>query len=203
MNRSVSLNMVTVYLPSRRPRSKQSAVAVDRLVDVPVDPQVLEGPAAVPRPELLEPLVRGKLTHPLGEGIVQFTNGVTFYALLTARGHEHEAIGERGTVASLNNGRDWQVRRPTDDKRQGLVPAPFPDYERRSSTLGLIEDLVRCLDTGEPGRGGAGIARASTEIIFAFIESHRRGGARVELSLTESRVRLQRSTAPRTPKMSA
>ena len=49
---------------------------------------------------------------------------------------------------------------------------------QRSSTLRLIEDIVHSLDTGEPPRGGVRVAYASTELIFGFIESHRRGGVK-------------------------
>lgn len=142
---------------------------------------------------------------PLGQGVVQFANGVTLYALQTARGHEHEAVCEGGTVSSLNNGREWRVRKKgaldTEGKRLGLVEGEFPGYEPASSTLRLIEDLVAVLDSGQPGRGGAQVAYASTELVFAFIESHRRGGARVETPLRDATVRLQRQVAPRQPRL--
>ena len=48
------------------------------------------------------------------------------------------------------------------------------------------------LDTGQPPSGGVRAARAGTELIFAFAESHVRGGARVEIPLKDSNVRLQR-----------
>ncbi len=83
----------------------------------------------------------------------------------------------------------------------GLVD--FPPFEHRASTLCLIEDLVRVLDTGEEPRGGVELARANTELIFAFIESHQRGGARVELPLDGSKYRLERDRAPREPKYKA
>ena len=40
----------------------------------------------------------------------------------------------------------------------------------------------------------------NTELIFAFIESHMRGGARVDLPLEGSTIRLQRGIAPKQPK---
>ena len=66
----------------------------------------------------------------------------------------------------------------------------------------LVEDLVHALDTGEPTRGGVRVARASTEMIFAFIESHRCGGARVTLPLKDCSLRLERNKPPRQPKFS-
>ena len=141
---------------------------------------------------------------PRGHGIIQFENGVTAYALLTSRGSEYEAHCERGTMTSLSNGVDWQLRRrvPVDPQgRTGLVAEPFPMPPPASRTLRLIEDLVQALDTGTPPRGGVRVARASTELIFAFVESHRRGGARVALPLEGCNVRLQRSRGPNRPKL--
>ena len=60
---------------------------------------------------------------------------------------------------------------------------------------------MHSLDTGDPPRGGARLARTNMELIFAFIESHVRGGARVELPLQAGRpYRLERDRAPRQPK---
>jgi predicted dehydrogenase len=140
---------------------------------------------------------------PTGEGTIWFENGVTCYVMLTSRSAENEAICERGTLTALNNGSQWQMRlRSTEEgpRRGKLVEQPFPPFERTSSTANLIADLVHSLDTGEPTRCGGPVARASTELIFAFMESHRRGGARIELPLKESSLRLERKFAPRQPR---
>ena len=65
-------------------------------------------------------------------------------------------------------------------------------FERVSSTLRLIEDLVHALDTGEPTRGGTGVALDNMQMIFGLIESQRRGGTRVELPLRDSKLHLRR-----------
>ena len=77
-----------------------------------------------------------------------------------------------------------------------LRPGTFPPFTRTSSTA----DLVHALDTGEPPRGGVRSNRANLELIFACIESHRRGGARVALSLAGSDLRLERDIASRQPR---
>ena len=81
-----------------------------------------------------------------------------------------------------------------------MVDGQFPDYEPASANLLLVEDLVHSLDTGEPPRGGIRAAHASTELIFATIESHLRGGARVDLPLKGSTIKLRRDRTPRQPK---
>ena len=150
-----------------------------------------------------EAIVDGRLVKdPTGDGVIQFENGVRAYALNTPRSAEYEAICERGVVTALLNGGEWSLRRagPPDHRgRSSLVQGKFPHFEPGSSCLVLINDLVHSLDTGEPGRCGVRIARASTELIFAFVESHMRGGQRVDLPLIGSTIRLERDVAPRQP----
>ena len=144
------------------------------------------------------------LDDPVGHGIIQFENDVTAYALNTSRRSDWEAHCENGVVTSLNNGIEWEIRRPGPPDHRGrpgrLQTHPFPEFERTSSTLNLVNDLVHSLDTGEPSRCGVRVARASTELIFGFIESHLRGGARVDIPLEGSTAFLKRDRAPRQPK---
>jgi predicted dehydrogenase len=140
---------------------------------------------------------------PVGEGILQFDNGVTAYALNSGRGLEVEAVCADGMVTSLSNGQEWQIRERGGEDHRGrsvLVQGEFPAFEPGSSTQGLIEDLVHALDADESPRGGARLARANTELIFAFVESHVRGGAIVELPLAASGYRLLREREPRQPR---
>ena len=122
---------------------------------------------------------------PNGQGMIQFENGVTAHALLSPRGSEWEAICERGIVTCWNNGWQWHLRRQAEVPgwRSCFVPETFPEFEHTSSTANLIKDLVHSLDTGEPSRCGVRVAHASTELIFAFMESHLQNGARVQLPL--------------------
>ena len=139
---------------------------------------------------------------PVGEGIVQFPGGVRGYALHTARRVDFEAICESGTVTARNNGQKWEVyeRHSVAGARYPIYrPGSFPEFERRSSTLTLIEDIVRALDSGRPTRGGIRVACINLEIIFAFIESHRLGGARVALPLETRDLKLNRKFAPKQP----
>jgi len=140
---------------------------------------------------------------PVGHGIIQFENGVTTYALLSPRRSEWEAICDKGTLTAFNNGLEWQLRRQVaidPQGRMGLKTDVFPEFERASTTANLIQDLVNALDTGNPPRGGVRTARANTELIFAFMESHLRGGARVNLPLKDCKLRLMRNRPPRQPK---
>ena len=131
---------------------------------------------------------------PAANAIIQFDNGVTGFSLLSGRGEfDLEAVCEKGVVSVVGNGGSWTLRRfdGGPDHREPL------SFEPASSNLRMIEDLVRSLDTGEPPRGSARIARASTELLFAVVESHRAGGSRVELPLEDCRLRLDRNRPPR------
>ena len=153
-----------------------------------------------------DPVIKDNLlrTDPLGEGFFQFENGVTAHAMLTPLRVEFQAICQNGTISALDDGLAWQLRRRTVIEgaggRTAFTNQEFPTVERASSTLRLIKDLVHSLDTGDAPRGGVRAAYANNELIFAFIESHQRGGARVMLPLQDSQYRLQRDHTPRQPK---
>lgn len=142
------------------------------------------------------------LGDPSSHGIIQFRNGVVAYALLTGRGPDYDVICERGTMTSMDYDRQWQLRRlkPPDAYGNEVTEfVPFPEFEHTSHSLRLVEDLVHSLDTGEPPRGGVRLARDITEMILAFIVSHQRGGARVELPLKDVTLRHRRLRPPKQP----
>jgi predicted dehydrogenase len=140
---------------------------------------------------------------PSAHGIIQFHNGVVAYALLSGRGPDYDVVCERGTISSIDSGRLWQLRRlqPPDEYGSEISKfVPFPDFERRSLSLRLVEDLVHSLDTGNPPKGGVRLAQDITEMILAFIVSHQRGGARVELPLVDVKLRHRRLKPPKQPR---
>jgi len=150
-------------------------------------------------------LIEGdRLTNdPSGYGTLVCENGVVLHALNSGRGLEVEAVGDQGVVTAIQDGKSWQVREPGEKDHRGravLKEGVFPPYTYRSSTLRLVEDLVHSLDTGERPCGGIRKAYLNNELIFAFIESHVKGGARVELPLKESRYYLKRDGGPQQPK---
>ena len=139
---------------------------------------------------------------PQAQGMFGFANGVMGHALLSPRNNDIEAICEHGTLTARGGGSSFELHRlSTKDGERRHVAEPFPAFTAASSTLRLIEDLVHALDSGEPTRGGSRVAAANAELIFAFIESHRRGGARVTLPLEGNTLRFKRAgDAPRQPK---
>jgi hypothetical protein len=76
--------------------------------------------------------------------------------------------------------------------------------QRAEVMLFAIENGVHALDTGEPTRGGATVAYRGTEVIVGFVESHRRGGARVPFPLVGNRLRFNRhGLEPKQPRFHA
>ena len=142
---------------------------------------------------------------PVSHGMIQFENDVTAYAVLSPHEMEWEASCERGTVTAWPGG-FYRLREEGPEGFRGtptVVSGRFPSFKKYSSNLRLVEDLVNSLDTGQPPIGGVRSAHASTELIFASIESHQRGGARVDIPLKESKIYLLRDRDPRKPKFKA
>ena len=137
---------------------------------------------------------------PDARGIVEFENGVAAHLLIAPSGDEQSIYCEKGYLGAFGARQHWVMRRlgPGGHRGRGTItPEPFPEFEPASSTLMIIEDLVQALDSGGPTRGGVKTARAADELTYAFVESHLRGGARLDLPLEGSRLRLDRNPAPR------
>ena len=137
---------------------------------------------------------------PVGEGIFRFSDGAYGYALNTSHGLRFELVCEKGTVLGQEPENLWEVATTREVGGRSRVERTSMDLAAASSTQAIIEDLAHSLDTGEPPRGGVRSAHQSTELIFAFIESHLQGGKRIDLPLQGSRVRLARDRQPRLPK---
>ena len=114
-------------------------------------------------------------------GYVRFRNGVHGY-LTAGSGDEYEVRGSEGTLRTLNGGSGVEWRRARLPWHL-LEDEPFPDVARESGTVGGLRELVAALDGGGETSGGIHRARASQEMIFGWVESHRRGGARVDFPL--------------------
>ena len=138
---------------------------------------------------------------PVCHGVIQFENDVTAYAVLSPHEMEWEASCERGTL-TVWPGFKFKLRQegpPGYQKSPTIVSGRFPRYQNYSPNLRLVEDLVNSLDTGNEPQGGVRSAFASTELIFASIQSHINGGARVELPLKDNNIYLHRERKPRHP----
>lgn len=125
---------------------------------------------------------------PIATYELEFENGVRAWSI-PAAGWEYEIIGTEGTIRSLNNGAGASLRRaPLDgqDDRKGRSAweeVPFEFVTPKSTVVSCIEDLVHAYETDDQSLGHVEIAHHITEACIAVAESHRRGGAWVDLPL--------------------
>ena len=114
-------------------------------------------------------------------GYVRFKNG-THGVSIPGSAYEFEVACSDGAVRSLNNGNQFQLRKRSEASG-GLEHVDFPDFERKSGTVGCIEDIVDAIDTGRETQGNIRLARISTEITFGIVDSQRQKGSRVTMPM--------------------
>ena len=114
-------------------------------------------------------------------GYVRFKNG-THGVSIPGSAYEFEVECTDGVVRSLNNGNQFQLRKQTGESNE-LGDVDFPSYERKSGTVGCIEDIVDAIDTGRQTQGNIHLARISTEITFGIVDSQRQKGLRVTMPM--------------------
>ena len=116
---------------------------------------------------------------------LRFANGVEAWSV-GCGDWEFEVIGDQGSARSCNNGAAASLRRrPGETSRSSPWEETPLALEPRSTVVCCLEDLVSAHESGRPTRGHIGIAHHVTEACFAVAESHRRGGAWVELPLED------------------
>ena len=117
---------------------------------------------------------------------LRFANGVEAWTI--PGGYwEFEVIGSEGTIRAQDNGARVSLRQPgaQHGRRQLWEEVPFPDPEHLSTTMTCLEDLVRARESGGQTLGHIDVTHHITEATIAVAESHRRGGAWVELPMAE------------------
>ncbi|MBI2191380.1 MAG: Gfo/Idh/MocA family oxidoreductase [Planctomycetes bacterium] len=115
-------------------------------------------------------------------GYVKFKNGVVGQ-LVACPGWDLEVVGTKGKLRTLNDqGSILFLRNVGKANLQRQVePPPYP-YE--SGGVSCIRDLIEAIRTGRETKGNIALACRSQEIILGWVESHRLGGQRVPLPMT-------------------
>ena len=113
-------------------------------------------------------------------GYVRFANGVHGYNT-AGTGPEFEVCGSEGKIRILNNSRECQFRKKS---HTFFEEVPFPDVPRTTGTVMGIADIAEAIDTDRETKGPVHLARRSQEMLMGMIESHRLGGQRVALPMT-------------------
>ncbi len=144
--------------------------------------------------------VSGTVPNPTGgddAGIatIMFESGVTgLVDSVNSVGFGLTLYGTAGFIIASDNWNGFRLFKYEEQpstKRRGrdkLVEEPFPLPQSKSSnTVGAVNDIVALLDgelSMETYGNGVREGAATTEMGIAFHESHRQGGARVDLPLT-------------------
>lgn len=130
----------------------------------------------------------------MGNGYLAFDNGVRAFIRTWPSGSanwEFEVIGETGRLRSVGNGREivfWQIGA---DQRAEPLQRIFPRPQRiQSPGVRAFRDLVRCLETEKEPTCAGEDGRAALEVAIALRESHRQGGARVNLPLADRQLKM-------------
>ena len=131
-----------------------------------------------------------------GNGYLAFDNGVRAFVRLwgsTAAELDVEVVGETGRLRSAAHERQfewWQLQ--SVDNRRELVQRLFPRPHRiRSAGVGLVRDLIQCIETGKRPNCSGEDGRAALEVAIALRESHRNGGRRVNLPLQDRSLKIR------------
>lgn len=130
----------------------------------------------------------------MGNGYLAFDNGARAFVRTCPIGGanwEFEVVGERGRIRSLANGADFEWWQVSGGGRAEPSRRVFPRPQRiQSPGVRAIQDLISCLESGKEPNCTGEDARAALEVAIALRESHRRGGARVDLPLADRSLRM-------------
>ena len=98
-------------------------------------------------------------------------------------GFEFEIIGDEGDIRLMNNGSSASMRKSEEDSsgRPKRVDSPFPEVEDMNNTIACLEDLVDAHEEGRQAHGDIEVTHHVTEACIAVAESHRQGGAWIDL----------------------
>ena len=111
-----------------------------------------------------------------------FENGVKGYSI-PAGNWQFEVIGTEGMVRSLDNGSGVVLRRQKGEDRYGWEDRELPGFPPKSATVSCLEDLVEAHENNQSTRGHIDVTHHITEATLAVAESHRIGGAWVNLPI--------------------
>jgi len=127
-----------------------------------------------------------------GSGYVVYENGVRAFlnSGVPTRTWSLEILCERGRIVSRNHHATfelWTEDTKVEDRRlrrevQKMFPYP---WRPRSSMVDAIEGVARSIEAGRETVAPGEYGREALEIAIALRESHRRGGARVDLPLQD------------------
>lgn len=128
----------------------------------------------------------------MGNGYLAFDNGVRGFLRGMPTGPafwEFDVIGSEGRVRLIDNNADVEYTvMATDGQRNRKTPmlAPFPWPTVIEGTgVSIVRDLINAIAMGDAPRCSGEDGRAALEIAIALRQSHRLGGAKVNLPIAD------------------
>lgn len=124
-------------------------------------------------------------------GCIRFVNGVTAH-IVASDSLDVELSGRGGMLTVRSDGSSVRLRRCQSAADEGwLLDDVVVDVDDRTSgTVNGVRALVAAVRDGKDPGYDVRRALRSQEILFGFVESHCRGGARVELPLARRKRRI-------------
>jgi predicted dehydrogenase len=115
---------------------------------------------------------------------IRFANGVEAWAV-PAGPRDFEIVGTEGSVRSMDQGLGAMLRGPEsrDSSEPRRTKTLTPDTPSKMTTVVCLEDLLDAHESGRKTRGDVTVAHNLTEACLAVTESHRLGGAWVDLPM--------------------
>ncbi|MBV7338811.1 Gfo/Idh/MocA family oxidoreductase [Chloroflexi bacterium TSY] len=130
-----------------------------------------------------------------GSGYIVYENGVRAFMNTHAERTRYpwtlEFVGVGGRIVtrfSHSQFELWSKHPETEELIQRQFPGP---WHPRSSMVDAIEQICRCLDTGEEPLCPGEFGREALEIAIAMRESHRRGNVRVDLPIQDRSLKIE------------
>jgi len=130
-----------------------------------------------------------------GSGIIMYENGVM--AFMNSRGERNrrynwriELIGDAGRIISSNSHSQFELWSEHPESGEQIRRPFHGPWHPRSSMVDAIEQICRCLDSGEQPFCTGETGRETLEIAIALRESHRRRNGRVDLPLTDRTLKM-------------
>ena len=142
-----------------------------------------------------------------GNCYLAFENGARAYVMLLQERMgrrlyaEADVIGSEGRIKSPREGRDFEWWRKAEGTPEPELCQYFFPRPQWTSSRGIrvVQDLIQCIETGKEPNNSGDESVHDLEVAVALRESHRQGGRRIDLPITDRSLKIISSEDIRFP----